>query len=175
MSPRRTVSLIACLGVLVACLGACSGSDGGGAPAAGADGVISVDGVTIDFPPNPSVAAVRMYVHNETAAPDELLDVTSPVAGSTEMHRSTVDDAGQARMEEIVSLPVAARSTVTFEPAGLHVMLTGITEDLQVGDEVPLVLTFAEAGEVEATTVVVEPGTAERPDTDAGAEGGHAH
>ena len=174
MSPRRTVSLIVCLGVLVACLGACGGSDGGGTPAAGADGVISVDGVTIDFPPNPSVAAVRMYVHNETASADELLEVTSPVAASAEMHRSTVDDEGQARMEEITALPVAARSTVTFEPAGLHVMLTGITADLQVGDEVPLVLTFAEAGEVQATALVVEPGTAEPQGADDG-EGDHAH
>jgi copper(I)-binding protein len=156
------------VGLLALLVAGCGGDDAGRAEAAPAPsgGSVTVDHVTIDFPPNPAVAAVRMQVHNGTAVEDELLSVTSPVAASSEMHRSMVDDVGQTSMEEIASLPVAARSTVTFEPAGLHVMLTGITADLQVGDEVPLVLTFADAGEVEATALVVEPGSVRLDEVD---------
>jgi hypothetical protein len=54
-------------------------------------------------------------------------------------------------------VPIAAGGTVTFEPTGLHVMLSGIAEELEVGDEVQLDLIFREAGTVTATATVVEP------------------
>ena len=40
-------------------------------------------------------------------------------------------------------VPVPAGATVSFEPGGLHVMVMGLTTDLQEGDEVDFTLTFA--------------------------------
>jgi copper(I)-binding protein len=160
MTPRRhprllLVAAAAALGP--ALLAGCGGDDAEAAPAA-AEGVSVLD-ATIDWPANPRIAAVRMVVRNDAAEGDVLVSVSTPVAERTEVHRSEVDAEGQVTMVEQEALEVPARSKVTFEPAGLHVMLTNITDDLQIGDEVPLVLTFEQAGEVRATAEVVEPGS----------------
>ena len=122
-------------------------------------GPIQVDDVTIDWPANPHVAAVRMVVRNESATDDRLLAVTSPVAEVTSIHRTGTDALGRAMMEGLDGVAIPARSKVTFDPGGLHLMVTGLTVDLQVGDEVPLNLTFERAGEVKALAEVVEPGS----------------
>lgn len=123
-------------------------------------GPITIDDATIDWPANPSTAAVRMVIRNPTAEADALVGVASPIARSSSVHRSETDADDRAVMTAQERLPIPARSSVTFEPSGLHVMLTGITEDIQVGDEVPLTLTFEEAGDIAATAIVIEPGTA---------------
>ena len=152
---------------------ACGSGDGGGtASAQGGDapaGVVSVSDATIDWPANPSVAAVRMVVRNDTPTADTLTAVSSPIAASATVHRTETDAAGRSTMEAEPRLAIPARSSVTFAPSGLHVMLTGITEDLQVGDEVKLTLTLEHAGKVHATARVVEPGSS----GDAG--GAHVH
>ena len=48
---------------------------------------------------------------------------------------------------------IAPGQTVTAEPGGLHVMLTGLKKPLVAGTRVPLVLTFRHAG---AITVQVD-------------------
>ena len=162
-------SLFAALAV-AACLAlgatAC-GSEGATAPAAAA-GSVSVEQATIDWPANPKVAAVRMVVRNDTATADVLVGVSSPVARSVTVHRTETDAAGRSTMVEQARLAIPARSSVTFEPAGLHVMLTGITADLAVGDDVELTLTFEHAGEVTATATVVAPGSVNAEEADHG-------
>lgn len=169
MTPRSrpSIALLALAVLAVAGLASCGG--GGGAPAAGAAGVISVSDATIDWPANPEIAAVRMVVHNRTGEADALIAIATPI-GRAEVHRTDVDDAGTASMTRTDRLEVAARSTVTFEPSGLHVMVTQIETELEIGDDVPLTLTFEEAGEIDATATVVEPGS-----VDATMEADHDH
>lgn len=173
MTPRRRprpLLLAAAAVVAPALLGGCGSDDAEAAPAGAA--AVSVVDATIDWPANPRIAAVRMVVRNDAAEGDVLVSVSTPVAERTEIHRSEVDAEGQVTMVEQESLEVPARSKVTFEPAGLHVMLTNIVDDLQVGDEVPLVLTFEQAGDVRATATVVEPGTAGEATDHGGTHGG---
>lgn len=113
---------------------------------------------TVDLPANPEVGAVRMVVRNGGDHADALVRVSSPIAAGAMVHRSIVDAVGRSTMVPESSLPIAARSSVTFEPGGLHVMLTGISRALHVGDRVPLIFTFRHAGTVRATAVVVAPG-----------------
>ena len=173
-SLRSTLVAVALGTFLLVGAAACGSGDGGNSAAAQGDdqptGSIVVEDATVDWPANPSVAAVRMVVRNGTAKPDTLLSVSSPVAKTATVHRSDTDAEGRATMTPEDELAIPARSAVTFEPGGLHVMLTGITEDLQVGDDVDLSLTFEHAGTVTATAEVVEPGTA----GDA-TEGSHDH
>jgi copper(I)-binding protein len=143
----------------VAALGACSGGSadeqaGPGGP--GGSGIV-VEDATIDWPANPEVAAVRMRIRNLDATEDALVGASSPIASSAMVHRTDIDAEGRAVMQTSEQVPIAARSTVTFEPSGLHVMLSGITEELAVGDEVQLDLIFREAGTITATATVVEP------------------
>lgn len=173
MTPRRRPRLLvlaAAAALAPALLGACGGDDAEAAPSGAA--AVSVLDATIDWPANPRIAAVRMVVRNDAAEGDVLVSVSTPAAERTEIHRSEVDDEGQVSMVEQESLEVPARSEVTFEPSGLHVMLTDVTADLQVGDEVPLVLTFEQAGEVRATATVVEPGSVGPAADHGGSHGG---
>jgi copper(I)-binding protein len=140
----------------------------------GDDAGIRVTDATIDWPANPEVAAVRFVVHNDGGEADELVGVSSPVAGSAMVHRSETDEAGRATMTHLEALEVPARSSVTFEPGGLHVMLRGITEPVEVGDEVEVTLRFAEAGDETITATVVEPGSQPAGDPE-GTEDAHAH
>jgi copper(I)-binding protein len=172
-SPRSTLAAVALGALLVTGAAACGDGPGDGRAAAQSEPTrssIEVTGATIDWPANPSVAAVRMQVSNPTARDDRLVSVSSPVAGATSIHRSGTDDQGRSTMRPVDGVAIPARSTVTFEPGGLHVMLSDIREDLAVGDQVPLVITFEHAGAVEARAKVVEPGSA---DGDTG--GSHEH
>lgn len=162
MIPTSRTSLVAIVlgAFLLVGAAACGSGDGGSASAQGGDaGTVHVRDATVDWPANPSKAAVRMVVANDTDVDDTLISVQSPVAKTTTIHRTETDDAGRSTMVEQEDLAVPAGSEVTFAPGGLHVMLTGITDDLQVGDEIALTLTFEHAGAVKATAEVVEPGS----------------
>lgn len=164
LRPSFAALVVGCC--LVIGLSACGSSDSGSASAATEpNGKVTVTDATIDWPANPTKAAVRMVVRNGTGTDDTLTAVASPIAASSTVHRTDTDAEGRSTMVAEPELPIPARSSVTFEPGGLHVMLTGITTDIQIGDEVPLTLTFEHAGTVSATAKVIEPGT--------GTEGSH--
>jgi hypothetical protein len=171
-SPLVALALGACL---VAGAAACGSDDDGGGTASAqgggaSSGKMTVSGATVDWPANPSVAAVRMVIRNGTATSDVLESVASPVAEAVTVHRTETDDQGRSVMTAEKALAIPARSSVTFEPGGLHVMLDGITQDLQVGDDVDLTLTFEHAGTVSTTAEVIEPGSAGDD-----SEGSHEH
>lgn len=140
--PRTHRPILALIAVLAVVLAAC-GSDAG----AERSGALTVTDATVDVPANPSQAAVRLVIDNQSDVDDELLSVSSPVAGGAAVHRSEVDDEGRATMSEVKGLSVPADEQVRFEPGGLHVMLTELNQPLAAGDTFDLVLTFAEAGE----------------------------
>lgn len=98
-------------------------------------GELAVVEPSIDRPVNPSIAAVRLTIANGTDDPDALVGVSSP-DGEATIHRSDVDEEGRSTMTAVERLDLPARSSVVFEPGGLHVMITGITRDLAVGDTV---------------------------------------
>ncbi len=81
----------------------------------------------------------------EGAVGDRLLAVASPRALRAEIHQST-EVAGVQRMSPVPALELAPGQTATFAPAGLHVMLIGLTAPLAVDEMLPLTLTFARAG-----------------------------
>lgn len=149
---RRPRLLAPALLVLLALAGlAACGHLGASAEASG--GQVTVVGGQVAVPPNPDQAAARFLIQNTTAVDDELVGVSSPDADAVAIHRSEIDPEGRAVMSEVRSLAVPARSEVTFEPGGLHVMLTGLRHRLREGDTVALRLEFAEAG---ARTVELE-------------------
>lgn len=87
-----------------------------------------------------------MVIVNASAVADALLAVRSPIAERVEIHVSRMEqDVMTMRQLSRVELPVGA--TVRFEPGGMHLMLLGLKQPLVAGETVPLVLSFAEAGE----------------------------
>ncbi|MEV4255712.1 SCO family protein [Spirillospora sp. NPDC049652] len=121
------------------------------APAAKAAESIKVTGAQVRVPSSPDVTAGYLTITN-TGRPDTLTGVDSPAAASVEMHRMTMDGNGM-RMEPVTSVPVG-KGTVQFAKGSLHLMLMK-PRNLRLGQDVPLTLHFANAGDVAVTAKVV--------------------
>jgi len=116
--------------------------------------------------PGATTGVVYLIVMNHGATDDTLSSVATPVAESASMHRTT-DENGIMKMEPVASILVKANGAVGFQPNGLHIMLMGLKQPLNLGDSFPITLNFAAAGPV-TTTVKVERVTG-KPEHDMGA------
>jgi hypothetical protein len=106
-----------------------------------------------------NISAAYFTIHNPGAEDDRLISVTTPLAGRTELHRTSRGEGGVMTMAEVEGgVAVPAGEHVVFARGGLHVMLLDLAEPLQVGDQVPLTLTFERAGEVSVVAEVRRPG-----------------
>ena len=117
-----------------------------------AQGVQVVDAWSRPTPPGIDVGVAYFTIRNSGKS-DRLLRVSSPVAKSAELHVSAVKD-GVMKMGELGPVEVVPGAPVAFEPSGRHVMLMGLKKPLKEGDVFPLTLTFANAGQVQASVRV---------------------
>ncbi|MEO6627573.1 MAG: copper chaperone PCu(A)C, partial [Aquihabitans sp.] len=164
--------LLTLIALVAVSLAAC-GTTPSRAAEGGGSGALRVVDATIDVPVNPSTAAVRFVIDNDTATADTLTGVSSDV-GSAAVHRSAVDAEGRSTMLPVPSMAIPARSHVTFAPGGLHVMITGLKNELRVNDTVKLTLTFTRAGTRTVQAQVVAPGSTTGADDASQMEHDHA-
>ena len=102
-----------------------------------------------------TATAAYATIANRGAGADRLLAVTSPAAAASLHSSSTI--GGVARMRPLTDgLAVPAGATVKLEPAGAHVMLTGLARPLAAGDRIALTLRFERSGTVEVPVRIVE-------------------
>jgi copper(I)-binding protein len=101
------------------------------------------------------VGAAYFTIRNGGPGPDVLLAVSSPAALRSELHRTSTEQ-GMARMRPPGAVEIAAGQSITAQPGGLHVMLTGLQAPLAAGTKVPMELTFRHAGTL-AVEVEVRP------------------
>lgn len=105
--------------------------------------------------PGRNMAAIYMRIDNGTSEDVQLVDLSTPLAGRAEVHRTTYED-GVMRMRHIPELTLPAGQTVDFSPGGYHVMLMEVTEAPAVGSHFDLELTF-EPGSPVTVSVEVRP------------------
>lgn len=109
--------------------------------------------------PSPAMAetaAFYLTITNNSDADDQLVGVAATVCDPAELHNTTMHN-GMMHMEHAHhGIAIPANSSTALEPGSFHVMCMGLAQPLATGDEIPLTLTFAEAGEVEVTAVVRE-------------------
>lgn len=86
---------------------------------------------------------VYLGIQNHDAQTDQLTGVSSLAAESTGLYND-----GQA----VDVIPVYANAEFVFVPDGYHVMLWGLKQELQVGDEIEIVLHFRDHKDI---TVIV--------------------
>jgi copper(I)-binding protein len=92
--------------------------------------------------PGQKVAGAYMRIISTVDA--KLLAVSSPVAGSAEIHWMKMED-GTMRMRSIDALELPAGQVVELAPGGYHVMLFGLKQALNAGDRIALTLDFETA------------------------------
>jgi copper(I)-binding protein len=99
--------------------------------------------------------AVFFRLVNTGNEADQLLGGESPVAGSVEVHKTTMEE-GVMRMEHIPGLELPAKGEILLEPGGYHVMLIGVNTSLAIGDTLPITLRFGKSGEIQIEVQVRE-------------------
>jgi copper(I)-binding protein len=98
-----------------------------------------------------SEAALYLTVKNGTPQDDELVAISSPVAGMASIH----DSFSSGKMASIANAPIPHGGELRLEPGARHGMLMGLTKDLKSGDTVFVTLTLKRAGALEVAAVVV--------------------
>ena len=86
--------------------------------------------------------AVYFVIHNHSSNANELVGISSEIAEAVEIHESTMTHGDVMQMDMLSSVPLGANGDVEFAPGGLHVMLVGLKQDIEVGDKIELVLHF---------------------------------
>jgi periplasmic copper chaperone A len=104
-------------------------------------------------PPGARTGGAYLSIRNLSSTTDRLLRVASPAAQSVALHSMTME-GNLMKMREVAALDVPGGTTVTLGTGGYHIMLTGLVHPLDVGDEVPLTLTFERAGTIELSACV---------------------
>ena len=117
---------------------ACSSDDSGG----GCDD-IDVENAWLRLPPGENTA-LYFDAANSGETDSALTGASSDIANMYELHETEMVE-GKMEMQPVEGqeVPIPAGTTVSFEPGGLHVMVMGLTGDLQEGDEVDFTLTFS--------------------------------
>lgn len=115
--------------------------------------MLKVSDERIGQPTGPNAA---LYFDVESNESDRLLSATTSAAASVQLHESVMGDDGSMGMEPIDILEIPADTEVVLEPGGVHLMLID-AERLEVGEEVEVVLTWENAGEMTLNVEVVEP------------------
>jgi periplasmic copper chaperone A len=110
-----------------------------------AQSAFSIDSAVI-APPLGGKDVTAAYFTLRNAGPaDKLVSASSPVAKSIEFHISEMTD-GMMSMRRIASIDAPANGTVTLAPGGMHMMLFGVSPDLQAGADEPVTIVFEKAG-----------------------------
>jgi len=102
-------------------------------------------------------SAVYMVLTNDSATPDRLVSAAADVAGAVEIHESSMD-GDVMRMQQLPNgIEIPANGQVELKPGGLHVMLIGLTKDLNPGETFPVTLQFEQAGAITVEAEVRQP------------------
>jgi len=92
--------------------------------------------------------AIYLKIENKGNVEDVLLSASNPkLAESIELN-DHIHEKGMMRMKVVPSIPLPAHMATLLKPHGYHVMLMGLKQPLQEGDNIPLTLKFKKAGKV---------------------------
>ncbi len=108
-------------------------------------------------PGMPNSAAYGLLV-NLTDSEDTLLGAATEAAEVVELHEMLMGEGDVMQMRPVEGgIVIPAGGTAWLKPGGLHVMLIGLTQELEPEMTIELTLTFAENAEMVLTVPVQEP------------------
>lgn len=91
--------------------------------------------------PGQTRAAVYLRLKNLAAEDRHIQLLSTPVAGTAEVHRHTYED-GVMKMRPVAHAQVPAHSELAFAPGGYHIMLIDLADVPAVGGRFPLTFEF---------------------------------
>jgi len=135
--------------LLALLLAACTG-------ASAEEGITVEDAWVRPAPVTGGNGAGYMVITNHTGEPDALIGASAGFAEMVEVHESVHMEGDTMSMHAVERIDIAPGESVRLEPGSYHIMLMGITEELQEGDTVELTLHFETAGDVTVQAPVRE-------------------
>jgi copper(I)-binding protein len=99
--------------------------------------------------------AVYFIVQNHSSEEDEIVSIRSDAAAAVEIHESKME-GDVMQMQQLASVPLQSGAEVTFQPGGLHIMLVGLKNDINMGDEIELTLQFKNYEDIKVSVPVSE-------------------
>jgi copper(I)-binding protein len=152
----------------IAAAGACGNAQRSGAgetaktekPCAGAtgDGIVVTDAWVRPATAGQAATALYASICNAGDAPDRLISASADLADAVELHETTRDAAGVARMSRIDAMDVAPGKSVALAPGGAHVMLIGLKGPVDEGGTAEVTLVFEKAGPVVVRAAIARDG-----------------
>jgi copper(I)-binding protein len=137
-------SLLLLVAAVLLSLAACSGGT-----RASPSPAITVSDAWVRISGGPDQPAAGYFtIANHGSAGDALVAASSPGAASVEVHESSMDSSGMVGMQPVARLNCPIGGTVAFAPGGYHLMISGLTRQLQAGDLLELDLVFEHAGTI---------------------------
>lgn len=91
---------------------------------------------------------IYLTITNTGDADDALIGATTDRALAVEVHETKVENNVGTMLPHDGPLAIPAGETVSLEPAGLHMMLVDLNEDIRLGDTFDVTLEFEQAGDV---------------------------
>lgn len=110
------------------------------------DQISIADGFVREVPPNQTISAAFMTLHNEDMSDHKLVSASSPAAKVVELHTHS-NDNGVMKMRQIPEISVPAGGEAFLKPGGLHIMLIDLTGPLATNKPVPVTLKFEDGSE----------------------------
>lgn len=92
------------------------------------------------------MSAVYLTISNKTSYQDTLTGVSSDAAQNAEVHESYKGENGMSAMRPAPNSVIKSGDKLYLQPAGLHIMLIKLNNDLTPGDSVNIQLEFKRAG-----------------------------
>jgi len=97
-------------------------------------------------PPNTPASAVFLTLTNHSDMEQQLVSASSDVANVVELHTHVKKD-GMMQMRKIEAISIPANGSTTLKPGGLHIMLIGLKQALEIDRMIPVTLTFKDGSE----------------------------
>jgi len=107
---------------------------------------------------SPQVAANGAFymVLNGSDTPDRLVAADAEICGTTELHQTIMNDGVMMMQEAEGGIEIPAGGQALLEPGGYHVMCINKASEFEVGDVIPVTLTFENADAQTVDAVIRE-------------------
>ena len=107
--------------------------------AGNAESGIEVPQALVDLGAQGEDSPVYLALRNNDSKADQLTGVSTEAADAVRLHNS---------MEPVDVIPIDANKEFVFIPDGYHVMLIGLKQELQTGDEIEIILHFRDHADI---------------------------
>lgn len=112
--------------------------------------------------PSSVTGAAFLMLMNHSDTDDRLISASSEVAKRVELHTHEEDANGVMKMMEVEEgFAIPAGGMHALKRGGDHIMFMGLNAPLVQGEEIPVTLTFEQAGEIE---VMIQVDLERKPD-----------